>query len=68
LDHGSRTNERYPSAFYNLSSEIAFELYYFEIGQLPRQDIRKHEISSPGQWHSKHNINMGTLGSWLKDK
>jgi hypothetical protein len=68
LDHASRKNERDPSILYNLSREFAHELHYFEVGHRPRRDIRKHEIASPGQWHSKHRIHVGPLGSWLKEK
>jgi hypothetical protein len=68
LDHGSRTNERDPSILYNLSREFAHELHFFEVYHLPRRGIMKHEISSPGQWHYKHMIHVGTLGSWLKGK
>jgi hypothetical protein len=48
---------------YNLLSEFAHKLYYFEVGHLPRRGIRKHQISSPGQWHSNHRILVDPLGS-----
>jgi hypothetical protein len=67
LDNGSRTNERDPSIYNNLSGEFAHRLHYFEVGHLPGSGIRKHEISSSGQWHSKNSIYTGPLGSWLKD-
>jgi hypothetical protein len=68
LGHVSRKNESDPSILYNLSREFAHELHYFEVDHLPRRDIRKHEIASPGQWHFKHRIRVGYLGSWIKDK
>jgi hypothetical protein len=39
LDHVSRTNERDPSIFYNLSGEFAHKLHYFKVGHLPRRGI-----------------------------
>jgi hypothetical protein len=48
LDHGSRTNERDPSIFYNFSREFPHELHYFEVGHRPRREIREHKIASPG--------------------
>jgi hypothetical protein len=68
LDHGSRKKQRDPSIFYNLSRDFAHELHYFEVGQQPRRDIREHEIASPGQWHYKDRINVGPIGSLLKEK
>jgi hypothetical protein len=56
LDHGSRKNER-DTSIYNLSREFSHKLHYFTCGHRPRRYIRKHTIASPGQWHSKHNIN-----------
>jgi hypothetical protein len=52
LVHGSRKNETDPSISYSLSKAFANKLHYFKAGHLPRRDIRKHEISSPGQWHN----------------
>jgi hypothetical protein len=64
LDHGSRTNERDKyMMLYNLSGESAHELHCFEVGHIPRRGVRKHEISSPGQLHSKHRIHVDLLGS-----
>jgi hypothetical protein len=62
LDRGSRTTGGDSFIFYKLSGEFAHKLHYFEVGRLPRSGIRKHEISSPGQWHSKHRIHVGPLG------
>jgi hypothetical protein len=66
FDHGSRTNETDPSIFKSLSKEFAHKLHFFEVGHLPRRGIRKHEIASPGQLHSKNRINVSPIGSWLK--
>jgi hypothetical protein len=68
LDHGSRTNERDRTIFYNLSREFAHELHYFEVGHLPRRGVIRNERASTKNWHSKHMIHIGSLGSWLKDK
>jgi hypothetical protein len=68
LDHGSRTNERDPSIFYNICGEFAHKLHYFEVGHLPRRCIRKQQVSSPGQWNSKQKLHVSTLGSLLKEK
>jgi hypothetical protein len=66
-DHGSRTNERDPSIFHKLSRELAHKLHYFRVGHLPKGGIRKHMVSSPGQWHYKLKIHVSSLESWLKD-
>jgi hypothetical protein len=60
--------KRDPSTFNNLATYFVHELYYFEVGHFPRRGVLKHEIAPPGKWHSKHRINVGPLGSWLKDK
>jgi hypothetical protein len=52
------TNERDPSMFYNISGDFAHTLQYFKAGHLPRRDIRKQEVSSPGKWHPKHKIHV----------
>jgi hypothetical protein len=62
------TDERDPSIFYKLSGQCGHKLHYFKVARLPRIDIRKHKISSPIWWHSKHRNYGGTLGSWLKDR
>jgi hypothetical protein len=46
LDHGSMTNERDQSSFYNLSIEFAHKIQYFDVGHLPRRGFRKHKIES----------------------
>jgi hypothetical protein len=68
LYHGSRKTSGDPYIFYKLSGEFAHRLHYFEVGHLSRRGIRKHEISSPGQWHSKKSIHVGRIGSWIKYK
>jgi hypothetical protein len=62
LDHGSSKNERDSSTLNDLAREFAHKLNYSEVGHLPRKGVRKHEIASPGQWHSKHRIHIGPLG------
>jgi hypothetical protein len=68
LDHGSRTNKRDPSIFYNISREFGHKLHYFRVGHLPRRGIRNHKVSSPRPWHSSHKIHVSPIGSLIKDK
>jgi hypothetical protein len=68
FDHGSRINEMDASIFYNLYGEFAHDLHYFKVGHRPRRDIRKHEIASPGQLHSKNRINVSPTGSCINKK
>jgi hypothetical protein len=42
LDHGLRTDERYPYVLYKLYREFAHELHYFKVGHQPKRCIRKH--------------------------
>jgi hypothetical protein len=62
LVHGSSKNERDPSIFHSVSREFAHELHYFKAGHLPRRGTSKQKVSSSGQGHSKHKINVSPPG------
>jgi hypothetical protein len=39
-----------------------------ELATYLEEALGNKKVSSPGQWHSKHKINVSPLGSLLKDK
>jgi hypothetical protein len=67
LDHGSVKYERDPSTYHTLVRHFANKLHYSKSGP-PRSSIRKHKISTPRYWKSKHAYYVVPLESWLHDK
>jgi hypothetical protein len=49
LYHGSRTSERDPYMYNNISGEFAHKLHYFEVGHLGRSRTRDQAKQGPGR-------------------